>query len=121
MTSSEVASPKKDSGSDKGGSDDEYSADDEDDVGRHNDGSSRIGLLQKCSTKRLGDLVWLIVGMIGECDRRRLTIGVVVSGIGVECLERSSNDEEWEVGDLIAIMELDLRSRECDRVGEKAG
>ena len=37
MTSSEVASPKKDDGSDKGGSADECSADDEDNVGRHND------------------------------------------------------------------------------------
>ena len=42
MTSSEVASPKKDDGSDKGCSDDECSADDEDDVGRHDDGSSGI-------------------------------------------------------------------------------
>ena len=74
-----------------------------------------------CSTKRLGDLAWLIVGMIGECDLRRLMTGVVVSGIGVEYLEMSSNDEEREVGDLIAITELDLRSRECDRVEEKVG
>ena len=63
----------------------------------------------------------MIVGMIGECDRRRLTIGVIVSGIGVECLEMSSNDEEREVGDLIAMTELDHRLQECDRVGEKAG
>ena len=73
-----------------------------------------------CSTKRLGDLAWLIVGMIGECDLRRLMTGVVVSGIGVEYLESSSTDEE-RVVDLTAITELDLRSRECDRVGEKVG
>ena len=47
MTSSEVASPKKDDGSDKGGGDNKCSTDDEDDVGRHDDGSSGIGLF-KC-------------------------------------------------------------------------
>ena len=46
MTSNEVGSPKKDDGSDEGGSDDECSADDENDVSRHNDGSSRIGLFK---------------------------------------------------------------------------
>ena len=44
MTSGEVASPKEDDGSNKGGGDDECSADDENDVGRHDDGSSGIGL-----------------------------------------------------------------------------
>ena len=73
-----------------------------------------------CSTKRLEDLAWLIVGMIGECDLRRLTTGVVVYGIGVEYLESSSTDEE-RVVDLTAMTELDRLSREWDRVGEKAG
>ena len=64
----------------------------------------------------------MIVGMIGECDLRRLMTGVVVSGIGVEYLESSSTDEERVVEvDLMATTELDLRSRECDRVGEKVG
>ena len=58
--------------------------------------------------------------MIGECDLRRLMTGVVVSGIGVEYLESSLTDAE-RVVDLTAITELDLRSRECDRVGEKVG
>ena len=58
--------------------------------------------------------------MIGECDLRRLTTGVVVSGIEVEYLESSSTDEE-RVVDLTAMMELDRLSREWDRVGEKAG
>ena len=70
--------------------------------------------------KRLGGPAWLIVGMIGECDLRRLMTGVVVSGIGVEYLESSLTDAE-RVVDLTAITELDLRSRECDRVGEKVG
>ena len=74
-----------------------------------------------CSTKRLEDSAWLIVGMIGECDLRRLMTGVVVSGIGVVCLEMSSNDEEREVGDLTVMTELDRLSRECNRVGEKVG
>ena len=62
-----------------------------------------------CSTKRLEGSAWLIVGMIGECDLRRLTTGVVMSGIGVEYLESSSTDEERVVEvDLTAIPELDL-------------
>ena len=65
--------------------------------------------------KRLGDLAWLIVGMIGECDLRRLTTGVVVSGIGVEYLESSSTDDERVVEvDLTAMMELERLSLEWD-------
>ena len=71
--------------------------------------------------KRLGGPAWLIVGMIGECDLRRLTIGVVVSGIGVEYLESSSTDDERVVVDLTAMTELDRLSREWDREGERAG
>ena len=41
------------------------------------------------------------------CDLRRLTTGIVMSGIGVEYLESSSIDEE-QVVDLTAITELDL-------------
>ena len=39
-----IALPEEDGGSNKGGGDDECSADDENDVGRHDDGSSGIGL-----------------------------------------------------------------------------
>ena len=48
-----------------------------------------------------------MVGIIGECDLRLLTVGVVVSGIGVECLEMSSNDDEHEVRDLMTMTKLD--------------
>ena len=51
-----------------------------------------------------------MIGMIGECDLRRLMTGIVVSGMGVVCLEMSSNDEEQEVGDLIVMTELDRLS-----------
>ena len=68
-----------------------------------------------CSTKRLEDSAWLIVGMIGECDLRRLTTGSVVSGIGVEYLESSSTDDERVVEvDLTAMMELERLSLEWD-------
>ena len=111
---SKITLPKEDNSSNEGSKNDECSADNKDDVGRHNDGSSRVGLLQRCSTKRLGDVVWLMVGMIGECDLRRLTTGVVVSGIGVEYKESSSTDDERVVVDLTAMMELDRLSREGD-------